>query len=706
MSYRLSFVLLFFITGFQGNGQTPLICEDTLCAYENYINKKENINQLDEKGYSDGFWVVRKEGKKVVYNKGMSFKFIANFGYEKVRDSILGYDFKEFEEAFDLSKSPDTSNYLPGQLISIGSLKNGKKEGVWYRFNASGKINSIYYFNDDKKVGGHLGYYENGSLMTVEYKDENEKTIFKSEYYENGNPYVKADYVDGRLEGIYKIYWDNGYLRKIAVIDKGRINGFVLSFDRSGQLSGSNYYLDNEEYELEEGQYSNQFSSLYKLAEEDIKNMKQRDQLLTNQIALKDAEMDAKLDSIQLANLAKISNAEKEKNKMLQKEKKLEAEKNKVLSQLNSMNLKKFEEAQKMVQLEQQNQKLLKEQKVKDSLRQEQEKENLEQLNTTHQELISTQENVIAAEQKVKHNQRIFLGVAGGLLLLALIMLIFNIRSRRKIGKQKSEIENQHGELEKAHVKLEDKNTEIMDSITYAKRIQSAILPPQTLVREHLPLSFVLYKPKDIVAGDFYWMEQQDKRLLFAAADCTGHGVPGAMVSVVCNNGLNRAVREFGLTDPGKILTKTRDLVIQEFEKSEEEVKDGMDVALCSLSGNTLEFAGAHNPLWIIRKGEKEVEEYKADKQPIGKYALSEPFTTHKIILNEGDTFYIFSDGFADQFGGERGKKYKTKNFKRLLLSIQDKPISEHQQLLDNAFENWRGNIEQLDDVCVIGARI
>ena len=253
-------------------------------------------------------------------------------------------------------------------------------------------------------------------------------------------------------------------------------------------------------------------------------------------------------------------------------------------------------------------------------------------------------------------------------------------------------------------MQVEEKNQEIMDSIAYAKRIQTAILPPKKIVKEYLNNSFIYYQPKDIVAGDFYWLEHKDNKVLFAAADCTGHGVPGAMVSVICNNGLNRSVREYGLTDPGEILNKTREIVIQEFEKSEEEVKDGMDIALCSLEGNTLRYAGAHNPLWIIRN--QELIETKANKQPIGKFDNLEPYTTHTLELQKGDSIYIFSDGYADQFGGEKGKKLKTANFKKLLFSIQDQPMDKQRKLIEEAFEKWKGNLEQLDDVCVIGVKI
>ena len=266
-------------------------------------------------------------------------------------------------------------------------------------------------------------------------------------------------------------------------------------------------------------------------------------------------------------------------------------------------------------------------------------------------------------------------------------------------------------QLKQAHDQIAEKQKEITDSIKYAKRIQHAILPSSKLIKEHLPESFVLYKPKDIVAGDFYWMQVVEEKVLFAAADCTGHGVPGAMVSVICNNGLNRSVNEFGLTDPGQILDQTRNLVIAEFEKSEEEVKDGMDIALCTLhscshsdSHSIIEYAGANNPLWLIREGE--LIERKADKQPIGKYAEHSPFTTYEIELGKGDCIYIFSDGFADQFGGPKGKKFKAANFKNLLLSIQNHPMEKQCELINEAFENWKGNLEQVDDVCIIGVRI
>ena len=289
------------------------------------------------------------------------------------------------------------------------------------------------------------------------------------------------------------------------------------------------------------------------------------------------------------------------------------------------------------------------------------------------------------------------------------------------ISKQKEEAELQREIIEEAH-------REITDSIAYAKRIQSAILPPEKITNQYLNEHFILYEPKDVVAGDFYWLESHKDGVSFAAADCTGHGVPGAMVSVVCNSALNRSVREFNLTEPGKILDKTRALVIEEFragEKDNSTVKDGMDIALCTLKGNTLMYAGAHNPLWIIRDGEvfdasgfaegkaktidhdgKHFLEIKADKQPIGQFDNASPFNTQKIELKSGDQIYLFSDGYVDQFGGEKGKKFKAKSLRELLLKIADKPMVEQKQELLLVFNQWKGSLEQVDDVCVIGVKI
>jgi serine phosphatase RsbU (regulator of sigma subunit) len=296
-------------------------------------------------------------------------------------------------------------------------------------------------------------------------------------------------------------------------------------------------------------------------------------------------------------------------------------------------------------------------------------------------------------------------------ILIVLSSLFFINKNLRKTKSQKLTIEEQHTELDTAHKDLntahKDLNIaheDLTSSITYAKRIQAALMPTDLAVKDFFKESFILYLPKDIVAGDFYWLEKTKDTILFAVADCTGHGVPGAMVSVICKNGLNRSVREHNITQPSKILDKTRELVIQEFAKSNDDIQDGMDIALCSINEGKLSYAGANNPLVLIRN--KEVIKIQADRQPIGTYIRPEDFTNHTLDIQKDDMIYIFTDGFVDQFGGEKGKKYRLKNLLTLLTNISTKELSDQHNILKQEFTSWKGKEEQIDDVCVMGVRV
>ncbi|MGP8214194.1 MAG: tetratricopeptide repeat protein [Bacteroidia bacterium] len=330
------------------------------------------------------------------------------------------------------------------------------------------------------------------------------------------------------------------------------------------------------------------------------------------------------------------------------------------------------------------------------------------------------------AAAEARKEKIIIWSVATGLLLV-LVFALFVFRSLRITRKQKRVIERKN-------IVIEEKNKDILDSITYAKRLQDAILPPLSLIKQYLPDSFVLYKPKDIVAGDFYWiaplppeggssvntknppLECNSEAVLIAAADCTGHGVPGAMVSVVCSNALNRTVKEFKITEPGKILDKVRELVLETFEKSENNVQDGMDISLAAIShkplANSMEvqWSGAFNSLWYVQNGE--LKELSGDKQPIGKTDNPKPFTTHTITLNppsegrEAGLLYLFTDGYADQFGGDKGKKFKYKQLQQLIMDNYKLTMQEQKQILEQALEDWKGNLEQVDDILIIGIRI
>ncbi|MBS1647556.1 MAG: SpoIIE family protein phosphatase [Bacteroidetes bacterium] len=255
---------------------------------------------------------------------------------------------------------------------------------------------------------------------------------------------------------------------------------------------------------------------------------------------------------------------------------------------------------------------------------------------------------------------------------------------------------------------LEIKNKEITDSITYAKRIQNAILPNPKKWQTLLPHSFVLYQPKDIVAGDFYWLEETAQYLYIAAADCTGHGVPGAMVSVVCSSALSKAVLEEKQTETHAILDATRRLVLEQLGKSEEKIRDGMDICLIRINKNNrkhIQYSGANRPLYISN-AQGELQELKPDKQPIGQYENEKPFTQQELVLNENDTLYLLTDGYADQFGGDNNKKFSSKALKKLMTENAHKTIEEQRLIFTQAFFSWRSNIEQTDDVTLLGVRV
>lgn len=245
---------------------------------------------------------------------------------------------------------------------------------------------------------------------------------------------------------------------------------------------------------------------------------------------------------------------------------------------------------------------------------------------------------------------------------------------------------------------------EIIKSYQAAKNKQESILPSDRDIEKIFPESFVYYQPKDIVSGDFYWFEVVNDTVLFAVADCTGHGIPGAFLTGLCYTALNRSLKEFGLLNPGHLLDKTMEILVNETWKGDKKISDGMDIALCSVTGNELMFSGAKNPLWIIRN--RKLIELPATRQGIGLTDKPTPFRTEEFTLNAGDAIYLFSDGFQDQFGGEMGKKYKPASFRKLLTSISHQPMEAQKKLVASEFKVWKGDNDQVDDVTCMGVRI
>jgi phosphoserine phosphatase RsbU/P len=257
--------------------------------------------------------------------------------------------------------------------------------------------------------------------------------------------------------------------------------------------------------------------------------------------------------------------------------------------------------------------------------------------------------------------------------------------------------------------KIELQKNEITDSIRYAQRIQNAVFPPEEVIDELLPEYFILNKPRDIVSGDYYWMAEKEGKVVITVADCTGHGVPGAFMSMLGIAFLNEIVNKSVSLEANEILNQLRSQVIRSLHQTgkENEARDGMEMALCIIDFTTrkAQFAGAFNPLYIVR--EQELIEVKADNVPIGIYGeVEQPFTCKELQLNQNDAIYLFSDGYVDQLGGSKRKSFKSKYFKELLLKIHTMNMKDQKSALERNIEEWRGEVEQIDDILVMGIRV
>ncbi len=361
-----------------------------------------------------------------------------------------------------------------------------------------------------------------------------------------------------------------------------------------------------------------------------------------------------------------------------------------------------------------------------------------------HQKELEKQ-NEIAREEKEKQQIIIYAIASGLILIIAFSFLIYRrlqvtkqqkltieeqsenlAEANEELNQTNEEIAAQRDQIERQKESVEEAHNEVQSSINYAERIQNALLSTdehwQNVSSEH----FILFKPRDVVSGDFYWAYSDQDLVYWVAADCTGHGVPGAFMSMLGVSFLNEIVAEGGETNAGMILTKLRAKVIKTLEQEgEEQRKDGMDIALCVLNKKTnlLQFSGAYNPLFIIRANsieepvsfEKKLAgetstlfEFRADRMPIGKFVTDDPFNTQEIQLHKGDCLYTFTDGYQDQFGGTEGKKYMIKRMKKLLLEVSAQPSHEQHEILNTEFEEWVriGKTEQIDDVCIVGVNI
>lgn len=350
------------------------------------------------------------------------------------------------------------------------------------------------------------------------------------------------------------------------------------------------------------------------------------------------------------------------------------------------------------------------------------------------QQQIELQESqLIARDATIKQQKTFRNALIGGLAAVTLIIVVIanayrqKRKDNRKIMEQNEKIlmtneelkqlneitARQNKELKELIEITNRQKDEIVTSIQYAKRIQTAILPPETYITELLNENFIFYKPKEIVSGDFYYVRQVKHYIIIVSADCTGHGVPGAFMSMLGISYLNEIVQRREITQANLVLNELRKEIKHSLRQTgkREESRDGMDLALCIIDTktNTMQYAGAYSPLYIVSNsnGETEFKEIKADLMPVGVHFSSDkPFTNHEIKLQIGDTFYISTDGFLDQIGGENNVRFGSKNFKKLLADIHDQPMYEQKEILDRTLKEWMGEHQQRDDILVIGARV
>lgn len=351
----------------------------------------------------------------------------------------------------------------------------------------------------------------------------------------------------------------------------------------------------------------------------------------------------------------------------------------------------------------------------KDSLVNLENQKNINELEKKYQIKEQRKENELLNEQLKTQEissskMRITIILISTILIILIAIAIYISKQNREKNIINQQLSEKNAIINKQKAIVEEQNQDITDSIKYAKRIQGAILPPRNLWQKILPHSFVLYMPKDVLSGDFYWIEESDDYVYVAAADCTGHGVPGALISIVNYNLLNKAVLEKNLVTPSEILDSVNLWLTESLHQTyhESAVKDGMDISLIAIHkhSNKILFAGANNPIYVVSKGE--LKQIKGDKFPVGAFVEDkiQHFTTHQLNLIPGDTIYLFSDGFADQFGGTNGKKYKYAAFQKKLLDISALDIADQRSVMKAEFNLWKGNHEQVDDVLLVGIKI
>jgi serine phosphatase RsbU (regulator of sigma subunit) len=744
-------------------------------SYETYLG--DTINRVDKIGQKQGRWIYFGKDRKGLMNRFFKREQIVEEGHfvhgkkHKLWKSYhhTGKLKSEITYVGDIPEGKARFYNADGKIMLEGELENHQFVKEYYVYDQNGnKITrkaaadpTNSYLDFSGSVSKSLGKAVEGMKVTVERNDFEINSVntaadgsFKLKLdlnFEYIIRFTKPGFSDQSIlvnaytqnisdTNVYHLNdWKVISYDNIAAAATTEIFGFLLN-----KPSGKIYFNKRKKKFMADGSYIHLFKKefdnlgettlmLVKATEDnkkleienlrieaerkakEIELLKQAQQLQDTELKKKEAEIHAqRLEADKQTSDAAMFLKEKKIKELLFEQQQAQLRSQQLEAQQQAKEVERLALIKKMQDLELHQ----KDKKLNEATGQLEEEKKQSEL--TNKEL-----DVVNREKKVKeqelHQNSIymnFLLFGLGIVAVFSFFLVRNIIQKKKanqlLAKQSSEIE------EKSRI-IEQKNIETEQSIVYAKRIQQAILVPPKEINAHIENFFILYKPKDIVSGDFYFFSHQyanpsDKNgdVIIAAVDCTGHGVPGAFMSMVGNEKLKDAVDVSA--SPGKILHELNKGIKSALRQSggATSTRDGMDLSLCSIpafingaSGTKIKYAGANRPLWIIKKDGKEVEEVKATKCAIGGHtAVTQEFSEHSIELKKGDTFYLTTDGYADQFGGPNVKKLMTKKFKDILISIQDKPMREQQKHLDDFIVNWRGDAEQVDDILVIGVRV
>lgn len=769
---KLIYILAFLLSSLFASGQSNAIYK----SYDTFLG--DTINRVDKAGLKQGRWIYFGKDRKGWMNRMFKRDQVAEEGHYK--DDKKNKLWKSYHSTGKLKSEINYINDEPegkarffnadGKIMLEGELDHHKLVGEYFVYDVNGNrvkrkataepVNS--YLDLSGSISKTLGKSMEGVKVSVERNDFEVANMttgtdgtfrLKLELnFEYTVRFTKEGYGDQSL--LVNAYTNDIYDTTVYFLKDWKVTmsdnlvasattdlfGFLLN-----KPSGKIYFNKRKKRFMADGNYVNLFKKefsnisettklmLAKAAEDnkkleienlrieaekkakEIELLQQAQELQQAEIKKKEAEILAqKLVAEKQASEAAAAAQEKKIKELMIEQQQAELHSKQLEAEQHAKEMERLALIKKMQELEL-TQKSKQLSQTTDALAEQKRQADLRSM-----ELDVANREKKVKEQELKQNKLYMLILLGGLGVVAVFsfFLVRNIRQKKKanalLAQQASEIE------EKSKI-IEQKNIETEQSIVYAKRIQFSILPPPKEIAAHLNNYFILYKPKDIVSGDFYFFSEKyanarNKKgdVILAAVDCTGHGVPGAFMSMIGNEKLKDAVDVSH--EPGIILHELNKQLKQALRQSGDatSTRDGMDLSLCTMpafiNGNgemQVKYAGANRPFWIIKKGATEVEEIRATKHAIGGLtADDQEFEQHSFTLNKGDTFYLFTDGYADQFGGPNVKKLMTKKFKDILLSIQDKSMPEQQKHLDEFIEKWRGNTEQVDDILVIGVRV